>query len=244
MTSREDRDADETPSAILIGDDVALGLSYMIDEAALIAQENMTASGLRNMLSSSSVWRNFRNDPWMVICIGTNDGTTNTYEALNAFRKRLEYAGTSSHNFRNPYVVWVAVIQNNYQNNIIKRIAKIYGDKVFDVPSFVSSTTKTATQKDIYYPYPWSKIFNSPPTVWYKKTVYSTSTTKKMLTDDNKFPNEAGYNYMAEGLRKVTNKWAVKKLKNRYHPDYYESNGDVNEKYCGTRGNERGESRW
>ena len=106
----------------------------------------------------------------------------------------------------------------------------------------------TASEKDVYYPYPWSKIFNSPPTVWYKKTVYTTSTSKQMLTDDNKFPNESGYNYMVDGLRKATNKWAVKEIKNRYHPDYYDDRpgrtDEVSEKYCETRGNERGESRW
>ena len=66
---QEEMESNHTPSVILIGDDVALGLSYKIDEAHVIASEGITASGMRNLLASSNVWQNFRNDPWMVICL-------------------------------------------------------------------------------------------------------------------------------------------------------------------------------
>lgn len=200
-----------TPPVVVIGDEVATGIKYKLPEAVAITRTGINSGYGEYLIDRDvAVWPYIRNRPWIVIALGTNDGYGDYYPSMVSFRNKINpqvgsYAGTN-----NPHVVWVAPLNNSWAENNIRRVASEFNDLVLDVPNYTETTRTVAVQQPVYYPWPWSRVFNSPPNVWRYQTVYKTVSQPAWLSSDGNRPNEAGYNFIVNGLRKMTNNWNVR----------------------------------
>ena len=173
-----------TPPAVIVGDQFAAGLAYKMSEVQSITRDGLSSDGLQALINSSFSWSLFDSDPWVVIATGTYDKDYDSYQDLVAVRNKISYLNPEFRG-RYPYVLWILPLSNDYARAIIKRVAATFGDNVIDMPQYLTSSVQVPSTNPVYYPFPWSLIFNSPPTVWYQQTTYTTTTTKQMLTDDN-----------------------------------------------------------
>lgn len=216
-----------TPPAVIVGDQFAAGIAYKMPEVQSLTRPGLSSDGLQALINSSFTWSTFKSDPWIVIATGTYDGDYDAFQDLKQVRDKISYLNPEFRG-RYPYVLWVLPLNNNYSRSVIKRVAAVFDDTVIDMPQYLTSTVQVPSTQPVYYPYPWSQIFNSPPTVWYNQTTYSSSSTKTMLTDNNVLPNQSGFSWVVDAIRKATGNWTISQPT---PPEPPGSNGDENNAY-------------
>jgi hypothetical protein len=223
-------DVSTTPSVVIIGDLVAQGLLQKLPESESIINTTCTTDTIdRVLVADAAVWPSLENNPWFIVCVGTLDRRTDFYRLLN-FRARLNRIPNTTG--ENRHVLWVLPMNNGAAANAVRLVAKKYGDVVIDVPRAITTTTSVPYVVPIYaqqwvppvygwiprYPYyPWLGSYWGAIASGYYRTVqvgaqtrYKVVTNQSWLSNDGRTPNDAGYTYIRDKLRKMTDNWGIK----------------------------------